>query len=85
MKIYIQIGDGKRSYPVKASTSKPNEPLSTGAGLSKRYIPTITFAINANFDRSIFKDSIKSIADFELTQDIIQSPTPMVDVVEINH
>ena len=83
MKIYIQIGDGRRSYPVKAFTSKPDEPLSAGAGLRKHYIPTVTFAIDVKFDRNIFKDSVASIAEFELTKDMIQSPAPVVNVTEI--
>ncbi len=84
MKIYIQIGDGRRSHPVKAFTTKPNEPLSSGAGVSKHYIPTVTFAIDVKFNRKIFEESIASIAEFELTKEMIQSPAPMVDVTQID-
>lgn len=84
MKIYIQIADGKRSYPVKASLTKPTQPLKTGSGRFETFLPTITFAIDAKFDRSIFKESIASIAEFELTKEMIQSPAPIVDVTKID-
>jgi len=84
MKIYIQIADGSRSYPIKATLTKPTQPLKTGSGRWEKFLPTITFAIEVKFDRSIFKESVKAIAEFELTSDMIQSPAPMVDVVEVD-
>jgi len=84
MKIYIQIADAPRSYKVNASITKPIQPLKTGNGLTERFLPTITFAIDAKFDSKIFKESIKSIAEFELTNEMIQSPLPEVNVVEVD-
>ena len=84
MKIYIQIADGKRSYQLKASSTKPTQPLKTNSGMMKTFLPTVTFAIDVKFDRSIFKESIASIAEFELTKEMIQSPAPVVDVTKID-
>lgn len=84
MKIYIQIADGKRSYPIKASSTKPTQPLKTNSGRSETFLPTVTFAIDVKFDRSIFKESVASIAEFELTKEMIQSPAPQVDITEVD-
>lgn len=83
MKIYIQIADGRRAYPVKASLKKPLTPLKTGSGLSEKFLPTITFAIEVNFDRSIFNESIKTAALFTLTNEMIQTPNPLVEIDEV--
>jgi len=85
MKIYIQIADGKRGYPVKASIKKPLEPLKTGSGRYETFLPTITFAIDVNFNNQIFKESIASIAEFQLTKEMIQSPAPMVGITEVEN
>ena len=84
MKIYIQIADAPRSYKVKASTTKPIEPLKAGDSRTERFLPTITFAIDAKFDRKIFNESIKSIAEFELTNEMIQTPSPQVNVIKVD-
>jgi len=84
MKIYIQIADAPRSYKVKASTTKPIEPLKAGDRQTERFLPTITFAIDAKFDRNIFKEGMKSIAEFELTNEMIQTPSPQVNVIKVD-
>lgn len=84
MKIYIQIADGKRSYPVKASITKPKQPLKQGSGAREKFLPTVTFAIDVKFNHDIFKDSIKTITEFELTSEMIQSPAPEVNITQVD-
>jgi len=85
MKIYIQIADAPRSYKVKASSTKPTEPLRAGDSRREGFLPTITFAIDAKFDKNIFNESMKSIAEFQLTNEMIQSPAPQVNVIEVDN
>ena len=83
MKIYIQIGEGTRRYKVNASLTKPTQPLKTGGSYDNKFLPTITFAIDAKFDKNIFNESVKSITEFQLTNEMIQSPSPQVNVIEV--
>jgi len=85
MKIYIQIADAAKSYKINASFKKPILPLKTGSGNTERYLPTITFAIDAKFDKNIFNESMKSIAEFQLTNEMIQSPAPQVNVIKVDN
>ena len=85
MKIYIQIAEGARRYKVNASLIKPTQPLKSGISYDDKFLPTITFAIDAKFDKNIFNESMKSIAEFQLTNEMIQSPAPQVNVIKVDN
>ena len=68
-KIYIKIGKGSKATPQISVTKTPSyAPMEEYDNGSKRFIPTVSFAVNLDIPDHLFKSAEKEVATINVTK-----------------
>jgi len=71
IKTYLRVAKTSRGYKVSAQTKPNHAPLYTDS-YSKKYLPTVHFAINLDIPNEAFDKASKAIAEINVPEEHLE-------------